>query len=202
MGTTLVVNNKRNTNISKLTEQQQMFVLELLSDKLYNITEAARRAGYKNPSQAANKLLKNKLVQRALGKAKAQREERVGLSADQVLAYLKNALFFNPLQYFKPTADGGWLITDPDSLPEEIGCLIEEMQVKVVELEDGKKQHYFKVRFVSHATALALAMKHVSVDKSEVIHKLDWDSVLSTQETESVIRRLEAEESKSKSKRG
>jgi len=174
MGTTLIESRKNGFDPNKLSDQQRMFVLELLASDNFCVTKAARKAGYKHPAQAANKLLKNKHIRAALGKAQREREERCQLKADDVLNYLRSALFFNPLHYFRPYGDGKWLIDNPDDLPEEVGRLIDGMEVKVVE-RDGETRSYFKVTLVSKATALGLAMKHIGVEKHEVTHSVDWD---------------------------
>jgi len=177
-----------------LTAAERVFVNELIASDFFNPTQAARKAGYKRPAQAANRLLKRKRVQRALGNALKKRLERCELKADNVLQYLWDVLMLNPLKYFRPTKDGHWEITDPDVLPEEVARLIEEMQVVVHELPDGTIEHRFRVKTVSKATALSLAMKHFGVDRYEVRHTFDWDRLfeyLTKQERE--VNPVEAE---------
>lgn len=182
MGTQLIESRKNGSKLDGLTDQQRAFVLELLADEEFCPTHAARKAGYANPSQAANKLLKHKKIMAALGKAQREREERCQLKADDVLHYLRTALFFNPLNYFSPAGDGGWLIDDLDSLPEEVGRLIEEIEVKAIELPDGSMSSKLKVKFISKATVLPLAMKHLGMlhDKTtvegQIVH-VDWDEM-------------------------
>lgn len=179
MGTRLIKNSVRGRNLDDLTDQMNMFVLELLATNEFNPTEAARKCKYKFPAQAANKLLKNPKIQAALGKAQRERSERVGLNADDVLEYLRNALFFNPLHYFRPSEDSGkWEITDLNALPDWVGRLIDGMEVKVTE-NKGVTTSFFKVTLVSKATALTLAMKHIGVEKHELKHSLDWDNMYS-----------------------
>jgi hypothetical protein len=103
----------------------------------------------------------------ALGKAQREREERCGLTADDVLEYLRNVLFFNPLTYFYPSKDGKWCLTDLDALPDWVGRLIDGMEMSVKE-KDGATETQFKVTLVSKATALALAMKHTTVDQHKI----------------------------------
>lgn len=194
MGTTLIDPKKKGADLHKLTVPQRTFVAEMLASDLFNPTKAARAAGYKTPSQAANKLMKNKSVQRALGKALRERLERCELKADDVLNYLRAALFFNPLHWFKPTEDGGWEITDLDALPEEVGRLIDEMEVKVRELPDGTKQSWFKVKLISKSTVLPLAMKHLGLFAPELVQQViafDWDSL--TQDDKDAYDAIEAE---------
>jgi phage terminase small subunit len=182
MATSLVEARRRGADPTKLTEQQQAFVFELLMNPAADAVAAARKAGYKSPAQVSNKMLKNPIIAAILGREKKKREERCRLSADEVLNYLRIALFFNPLDYFKPTKDGKWLIDDPESIPEEIGRLIEKMEIKVTEDKEGNQYSFFQVELVSKTTALGYALKHTTVDKSEVIHKFDWDALLGGEE--------------------
>ncbi len=197
MGTTLITSKRNGYDPSKLTDQQRIFVLELLGSSQFNPTEAAKRAGYKFPPQAAYKLLKVKGIQAALGKAQRQREERCELKADDVLNYLKAALFFNPLHYFRPTDDGKWLIDDLSVIPEEIGRLIENMELQVTE-KDGEVTSRYKVSFVSKATALSLALKHVCIDKQEIDVRHSWADELYPPKPDLVEARIEEERNNGK----
>lgn len=178
MGTTLIKTRKRGADPSLLTVGQQTFVAELLANNLFDARAAAKAAGYKQPSQSAYKMLKNPKIQALLGKAMRERMERCQLKSDDVLNYLRTALFFNPLNYFKPTKDGKWMIDDPTTLPEEVGRLIEKMEVRTTELKDGSVHSYFKIELVSKTTALSLAMKHVGLTVDEVSTRvIDWDKL-------------------------
>ena len=188
METTLITSGKNGYDPKKLSNQQRAFVAELLATDQFCATEAARRAGYKHPAQASQKLLKKKHIKAALGKAQREREERCELKADDVLNLLRDALFFNPLHYFEPTSDGKWLIQDLKTLPEGVGRLIDSIEVKVLE-RDGETHSYFKVSLISKATALSLAMKHVSVQTHEVKHSIDWDSLYAVAEPKQESRK-------------
>jgi len=178
---------------NKLTVMEKRFVDELLASDSFNATKAAEAAGYKAPAQSAYALLKRAKVMAALGKSQRERQERCQIKADDVLRYLQNVLYFNPLKYFYPGKNGGWFITDPDSLPEEAGRLIDKMKVEVIENEDGSTTNVFEVELVSKATALSLAMKHIGVERAEVQHTIvRWDSLYDDQEHESVPDVIEA----------
>ncbi|MEL0117151.1 MAG: hypothetical protein VW739_05505, partial [Pelagibacteraceae bacterium] len=99
------------------------------------------------------------------------------LRADDVLSLLRDVLYFNPLHYFLPSDDGGWVIQDPRSLPDHVGRLIEELEVKVIPFPDGTEKKVFKVKMISKTAALSLALKHVGVEKHEVHHSFDWDAL-------------------------
>lgn len=184
MGTKMITPRKNGANLDKLTVGMRQFVLEMIANDMLNGTAAARKAGYKNPSDAANRLMKNPTILKALGKEMRLRGLRTKCKADEVLQYLHTALFFNPLKLFKPTEDGKWTIENLDDIPDEIGCLIEELKIKTTTSLLGEVTTSFEFKTVSHATALQLAMKHhgLLTDKIEsaVTVKLDWDAALSS----------------------
>ncbi len=170
MPSSLIQNSKRGVDLKRLNTAQRSFVLFLLADNFFNPTAAAKAAGYKQPSNAAIRLMRHPLVQAALGKEQREREERCQLKADDVLNYLRAGLFFNPLDLFTPSKDGKWHIQNPDDLPEEVGRLIEKMKVKVIEKDDGTTESYFEVELVSKSTLLPLAMKHLGISGTERVN--------------------------------
>jgi len=100
-----VVIKRRKTKPSKyawdkLTEKQRAFCEELVGDVGFDLTAAARRAGYggtgKNAPQAVTKLLNNKTVMAYLGWLIEQRRKRRELEADEVLDHLRNTLSSKP----------------------------------------------------------------------------------------------------------
>jgi phage terminase small subunit len=197
-GSKHIVPHKNGSN--KLTDKQLMFVHELAADGSYNITKAAERAGFgKNSAILATRMLKtNKHVRAALGKVLYDRIERVKITQDDVLKYLDAVLFFNPLHWFRPSKDGAWLITDPDEIPHEVGILIESMKVRSREDSEGNVTQEFEIKMVSKSAALALAMKHIGVEKAEITHRLDWDDLYekTTISANPIEDRLRLEESK------
>ena len=188
MSTTLIKNHKNGISedtFLKLTNKQRMFVLELLASDTFSPTEAAEKVGYAQPSTAAYKLLRNPAIAKALGKAQRLREERCELKVDDVLDYLRRGLFLNPLDYFRPGKDGRWELTDPDSLPPEVGRLIEKMDVKVEQGKDGTERSSFTVTLVSKTTMLTLALKYLGLTDDRVTAvvqqavTLYWDQLAS-----------------------
>lgn len=168
--------------LDRLTKRQRDFVLELLADESFNAKQAAKKAGYANPSQAAGKLLKNNDIQRAIGRAQRNREERTSLKADNVVEYLEAALFFNPTHYFIPSDEGqAWIMKDPSQLPEKYGRLIDGMEIKTVHTREGEEITYYKVKLISKARVLELAMKHLGMLEQRVVHsgsvQINWDDL-------------------------
>lgn len=81
--------NKKGGEVVKLTDKQKMFVAEYLID--LNATQAAIRAGYsaKNADSIGLQLLRKTQVQEALKAAMDKRAKRVELTAEQVLADIR-----------------------------------------------------------------------------------------------------------------
>lgn len=71
-----------------LTPKQQRFVDEYLID--LNATQAAERAGYKEPNKQGPRLLVNVGVQTAIAAATAARRARTKLSQDEVIDGLRH----------------------------------------------------------------------------------------------------------------
>lgn len=66
-----------------LSEKQRIFVEEYKKD--FNATQAAERAGYKNPSVSGNLNLKKKVVKKEIDKARNKQLKRIKLEADEIL---------------------------------------------------------------------------------------------------------------------
>lgn len=178
MGTTLVSPRKRGSNLSSLTDQQEIFVRELLADDLFSTTEAARRAGYKNPSQAANKLLKNPVIQAALGKRQYERSQRLEIEGDRILQEVAACALRDPLDLCDE--QGRIMIDDLSKIPERMRRAIDGIKVKQHTNKEGEVTQTIELRLVPKATMLELAMKHLgllSPTQHEVKHSLDWDSL-------------------------
>ena len=116
----------RGANIGRLNAQQRTFVLALLADKSFNATAAAKVAAYKHPTVAASKLMKNKIVAAALGKAMRLREERTLVNADKVVVELARLAFFNTRDVFDE--DGS--LKPMSELSPEIACAISEVETR------------------------------------------------------------------------
>lgn len=168
-------------NPKKLNTQELLFVHALAADINFDAIQAVRECypKCKNASSQVSKLLARPHIRKMLGVVLRKRLERLELKADDVLEYLRFALFFNPLDYFFPTEDGKWMITSIEELPPEVGRLICGMKVKEKTALDGSTTSTFEVELVSKATALSLAMKHVGLDveKPAVLVQFNWDAL-------------------------
>lgn len=156
-----------------LSDNELTFVKELLTDDLWRPSQAARKAGYKNPTKDAIRIMKKPAIAQALGKEQRRRLERLELKADEVLNMLATGLFFNPLALFKPSVKGGWVVEDLNKIPDEIGRLVEEVKVKTTQSmdDDGSitETTYFELKMISKTELLRMAMKHCGIDGTQKI---------------------------------
>ena len=200
MRTTKIKLRKNGVHPDKLNPSQLLFINTLAADVAFDPVAAVRVCYPKNrnPCSQAAKLMANSNVQKMLGVVLRKRLERLELKADDVLEYLRFALFFNPLDYFFPTEDGKWTITSLKDLPKEVGRLIDKMKVKERTALDGSVTVTFEIELVSKATSLSLAMKHVGVDgeKPPVLLNIDWDSLCQRGQVLDVVGQRLIEESK------
>lgn len=196
MASKLIQHSHGKGDPSKLTDQMRKFCYNLLGKAEWCPTEAARQAGYAQPSTAAFKLLKKKDVQKFLGYINRKREEASQLKANDVFNYLRLALFFNPLEFFSWDQDG-FFLTDLGDIPSEIGALIEGLDY---EGEEEGKPAKIRVRFVSKTQALSIAMRHITAitaiteatkghDLGEILQEVErarnWDGVIDVEAVES-----------------
>jgi hypothetical protein len=163
-----------------ITDKQRVWINEYLIDM--NGARAARVAGYGHPDVAAARLLNPNLyplVVAELKKALARKELVAERKADDVLRYIHTAMFFCPADHFDPGGKGGWLISQEDyrGLPQEVRCLIEEMETRTIETESGSISTLW-VRFVSKTQAMALAAKHQLGEKIQATvtqERVSWN---------------------------
>ena len=200
MKSTKIQPRQNGVNPKRLNTQEMLFVHTMAADINFNAIQAVKECypRCKNASSQVAKLLSRPHVQKMLSVVLRKRLERLELKADDVLEYLRFALFFNPLDYFFPTEDGMWTITDLKSLPKKVGSLICGMKVKTKKDADGSEISTFEVDLISKATALSLAMKHVGLDveKPAALVQINWDALSQGQVIDIVEQRLIEEDKK------
>lgn len=155
----------RGASINRLNPMRRMFVEELLADETFNATAAARKAGYKRPSQEAARLLVDPAVRAIIGKALQERITRCRLTADAVLQHLATALFLDPLDLFEKTEGGGYLVRALEDIPIEVRRCITKIKQRSRSIggRDGEAtiETYLEVELMSKDAALVNAMKHL-----------------------------------------
>lgn len=188
MATGLIKKKSRGANFNRLeTQGQRTFVLEMLATQSFDATAAARKAGYKNPPQAANKLMKNPVVAAILGNEKRKREERTRLTSDDIWTYLHDVLDFDPLDIFEDVGKGWLRVKSLKDIPQSIRRLIEKVRTTVVKI-NGKDIPMVEVEMVGKGLALGIAAKHAIPMEHNVKHegtlKINLDDLLTTSEND------------------
>jgi len=150
----------RGADITKLTPMERMFIEELLADEQFNLTAAARKAGYKQPSTMANRLISRPAIRKILGKALQERITRCRLTADEVLEHLRNALFLDPLDLFERTEEGGYVVRSLEDVPLKVRRCITKLKQRTRYVGESVET-YLEVELMSKDAALVNAMKHL-----------------------------------------
>lgn len=162
MATRLINPNKRGVSDKRLTPTERLFVKAMQADPMMNPAAAARAAGYKkNPSQAANKLMKRPAVMAILGKELHERAEKFEIRADEVLQELHHLAMARGEDLFD---EKGQLIPISE-MPERTRAAIKEFKVteKVVEGK-GKKPvtlRTYEIKLHDKVSSIDMLMKHL-----------------------------------------
>lgn len=152
----------------KLTEKQKRFCEEYLTD--LNATQAAKRAGYKNPEIGRQLITKNN-VSEYLNKLRNEQSKRTQITADMVINELAAIAFSDRTKIARVNADGVVELSETDNLPDTLKKAI-----------SGIKEGKFGVEVSSYdkIKALELLGKHLGIfsenksnDTDKVIEKLD-----------------------------
>lgn len=145
--------------MAKLTPKQKRFVAEYLVD--LNATQAAGRAGYKDPNIGRQLITKNNVAE-AIRKAMADREERTGVTQDWVVQELYKIAHADRGGIAKVVGGGRAVeLTDTDALDDE-------QRAALVGVEETK--FGIKVTTCDKLKALELLGRHLGMftDKQEI----------------------------------
>jgi len=165
MRTTKLKPSKRGISsktLNQLTTQQQIFIKELLASQDFNASEAARKAGYKHPGTSATKLLNNKLIAAAIGKAIYERSTKLEITAERVLQELARIAFANPQQMFNSYGQ----LLEISAMPEDVARTISGFDVEVRTSNYGEEETTtttIKPRMWNKLEALKLLMSHLGM---------------------------------------
>jgi len=102
-------------NEKRLTNKQKRFCEEYLVD--LNATQAAARAGYKDPNKG-RQLMLDPAVSENISKLRKEQSERTGISADRVLEELAAIAFSDRTKYSQVTEKKDIEFTPTDKLSE------------------------------------------------------------------------------------
>lgn len=162
MSTRLINPNKRGASDKRLTPAEHIFVKAMQADKMMNPAAAAKIAGYKNPSQAANKIMKRPAVLAILSKELHQRAEKFEIKADEVLQELHHLAMARGEDLFDE--DGN--LRPIKDMPERTRTAIKEFKVteKVVEGKKGTKPvtlRTYEIKLHDKVSSIDMLMKHL-----------------------------------------
>lgn len=149
--------------MAKLTEKQQRFVDEYLTD--LNATQAAIRAGYsvKTANEQGSQNLAKLSIQQAIAEQMAERSKRTGINQDRVVLELAKIA----LVKMTDIVDSQGRIKS-DASPDDLAC-IESVKYKESESDTGSSVER-EVKIASKLKALELLGKHLGMwnDKLDV----------------------------------
>ena len=178
MSSTLAQPTNIGSQLKNINTQQLLFVNALLADKHFSVVNAAKAAGYKNPSGAGARLMKNKDIAKHIGKAIQQRATKFKLSAERVLEELMSIGFFNPKNLF----DDNNNVKPITELPDEVAAAIASFEVTYITDHDtGSELKCIKVKFWNKTSALEMLGKHIGLYEQNFGEKpkltIDWDAM-------------------------
>lgn len=142
--------------MAKLTPKQRRFVAEYLVD--LNATQAAGRAGYKDPNIGRQLITKNNVAE-AIRKAMADREERTGVTQDWVVQELYKIAHADRGGIAKVVGGVRVVLTDTDELDDE-------QRAALVGVEETK--FGIKVTTCDKLKALELLGRHLGMFTDKV----------------------------------
>lgn len=142
--------------MAKLTPKQKRFVAEYLVD--LNATQAAGRAGYKDPNIGRQLITKNNVAE-AIRKAMADREERTGVTQDWVVQELYKIAHADRGGIAKVVGGVRVVLTDTDDLDDE-------QRAALVGVEETK--FGIKVTTCDKLKALELLGRHLGMFTDKV----------------------------------
>jgi phage terminase small subunit len=151
-----------------LSPKQQRFVAEYLID--LNGTQAAIRAGYsrKTACEQAARLLANAKVAEAVAAGKADRGERLEITADRVLQELALIAFSDLSESLRVDVYGRILVNTLDELPPRVRRCIESIKQVTTEIPDGEggtvERVQLSVKLHSKVAALGMLTKHLGLE--------------------------------------
>ena len=185
MSTHLVVDRKNGANLSKLTTQQQRYVLELINDPAFNGVQAATRAGYTNPAVASCKLMKKPAILAMLGKEQARRGAALRLTAEDLLRELSYQAMRDPIDLCDEK--GVIIVDDMRKLPERIRRCIDFLKVRQIHDAEGNVVgQTIELKLTPKMVAIELAMKHFGMFAPQEVNVktvIDWDALYSSPQT-------------------
>jgi phage terminase small subunit len=159
-----------------LTDKQHRFVAEYLLT--LNATDAARKAGYKQPNVTSAKLMANPLIAKQIDAAQRRGLEKLELSRDALLRELSCCALRDVADLCD---ERGTIITDDlRKLPESVRRCIDGIKQRVTTDQNGNRTVTTELKLSPKIAAVELAMKHFGMLKPvehSVRVQVDWDKL-------------------------
>jgi phage terminase small subunit len=154
------------SDASKLTPKQHRFCEEYLID--LNATQAAIRAGYSaaNADKIGSELLGKTRVHDEVDRLKSARSQKVGITAERVLAAIAEIAFGDIRKMF----DAEGRLLKPENWDDETSASVAGMDVVTVQAGEGAVEYVAKIKRTDRLRALDMLARHHSLynDKLEV----------------------------------
>ena len=171
---------KARVDFLKLTDQEEVFVGEMINSRTYDPKEAAMKAGYANPKTAGNKLLKSERVVRALISARNKRNEEMDFTANDLLKELGYVALRDPIDLCD--VEGNIIVSNLSQIPKRMRACIDGIKcTQRTNPVTGEITQQMELKLAPKMQAIELAMKHFGLleQKTEVTHKLqvDWEKL-------------------------
>lgn len=170
MATKKIEPRKRKMSDDSLNNQQQMFIKELIADPTFNLTEAARKCGYKRPEDAGQRLISNRVIATAVGKAIKERSDRLEWTADDILKRLRAVLEVDMTDLYDD--EGFVTMRSIKELPPLVRQCITKIKThrKSYINEDGEQEWFnsFEIEWMSKDSAMNLAMRHFGLMEPDI----------------------------------
>lgn len=163
MSTKSLEYKNKGSRLKKLNVKQKAFCEEMAASVDFSPSEAARKAGYKDPYQSGHWLMRKPEIQAYLGKVLKERMKRRQLVADDVLDHLRNALFLDPLSLFDYNPDGSFSVKSLEDVPPEVRRCITKLKCKTRENLHGEIETYLEIELMSKDAAMTNALKHLGL---------------------------------------
>ena len=177
---------KRGININRITDKQKMFVFEYLN--CMDAKKAAIAAGYSAKCAAVQgaKLLKHKLVKKAIGKLLNDADIDQKLTIENVLQEIAYCSFRNVVDFVN--AEGNIVVNDLRKLPIGLQRSIDGFKCRQILNQEGEVVgQEIEVKMASKVAALRLASDVLKLSQPNTINNnltvLDWDKLLESIKT-------------------
>lgn len=173
-----------------LTDKQRRFVAEYLLT--LNATDAARKAGYKQPNVTSAKLMANPLIAKQIGESQRQGLEKLELSRDTLLRELSCCALRDVADLCD---ERGVIITDDlRKVPERVRRCIDGIKQRITTDAAGNKTVTIELKLSPKIVAIELAMKHFGMLKPiehAIRMSVDWEALYRDHSAEPVAYPIE-----------